>query len=242
MELILNQILPYDTPVPRSLLYWWGGLIGLSVLFGTGWLVADEEFFIVAAFLSFLVLGVRYVSGLLAETLDARIFQIQLTIVQSRDLALRGAVSVYQRTQNFLQLARLRSFVLSQLQAITLPILEARLVDREWIALELEYAAFRINQVAVQLLCRTVALNVFYETYGLMKDTTLLANFIREIEYQEQVPSLRMSQSMSETGVVEVHLELHLELVHHLLVEIEENGKTFWVEIEEGKEIPETSE
>lgn len=156
----------------------WIFLLFTITLMRMGWFIIDEEFFIVGAFLGFLVLAHGSVAKNLSEGLDLKIASIYSSTLLSRDLALQVLAQLYDFYQAKLQLVRtqktLRAVVASELSMIT----TSQYLDARLWAIQSGLQTFSVEAAVVIAEQRLEDLWDFFDIYGEIKDEQILSPIV----------------------------------------------------------------
>jgi len=182
-------------------------------LFGSGRLLIDEEFFIVVAFLTFLLLVTSQIGGLLGDSLDARIVQFQTGLLRSREVMLRLLTQLYQFQQNLLRVIPMQNVLRAAVLESAVPAVLARSVDREFLDLHHGFQLLRSAQSLEELAARNVSLQAFFDLYGTIRERELLAPFADREDFE-----VLAAAESSTKGLSEAHLS---ELLEAALISIE---------------------
>jgi len=159
----------------------WIFLLFTITLLRMGWLIIDEEFFIVGAFLGFLVLAHGAVAKGLSEGLDTKIASIYSSTLLSRDLALQVLAQLYDFYQAKLQLLNtqksLRAVVASELAVIT----TSQYVDVSSLAFQAGLQSLNLNTVTQVETERVSELYGFYQLYGEATDEDIIGPMVANL-------------------------------------------------------------
>jgi len=146
-----------------------------------GWLLIDEEFFIICAFLGFLALAHKSVALGIGEGLDLKIASIYSSLLQSRDAALQSLAQIYDFYQIKGQLAPLEKQLRVNTVLSLTPLVASRYVDHESLIMqrEMQLANFEFNNL--QDIARIGSLDSFYDVYGTIRKQKLLNPFVANL-------------------------------------------------------------
>jgi len=164
--------------------YIWLAVVSVGTfLLRNGYLLIDEEFFIIVAFLSFLVFIYGQVASVLEESMTNRIAFYGLGFTQIHGISLRTAVMVYGFYAHQLELLgtqrELRLEILKRLELVP----AVRSKDILFYKFQHTFQLMRTTASLSRLLDRTVALTAFYEMWGGKPDPVFLQPFLRDEEF-----------------------------------------------------------